>query len=295
MQKAIKAVAYVRVSSKEQAEKELSIPAQLEAIHNYCKQKGWTLVHEYIDAGKSAKTDERPEFQQMISAAKKANREFNTIVIHKFDRFSRNRDDHVIYKSLLKKIGVTVYSVTEQTDPETPHGFLLEGIMEVISEFYNMNLKNETMKGLTENAKKGFHNGGRPPYGFRLYRAKDSSGVEKTMYILGPENEVSVVKKIFNLFAENKLTAGQIANILNESAIPSYYGNKWRAPSVKQILKNEAYIGNMVWNMFSYADKVVKKPPDEWIRAENTHPGIVDKTTFYKIQNLLNRTRGVSQ
>lgn len=128
MAKEIRAVCYARVSSKEQAEKELSIPAQLEAIRNYCKQKGWKLVHEYIDAGKSAKTDDRTEFQRMIAMAKKQNRNFDIIVVHKFDRFSRNRDDHVIYKSLLKKMGVLVYSVTEQTDPETPHGFLLEGI-----------------------------------------------------------------------------------------------------------------------------------------------------------------------
>lgn len=155
MEKEIKVVAYARVSSKEQAEKELSIPAQLDAIRSYCKQKGWKLVHEYIDAGKSAKTDERPEFQRMITMAKRPNKGFEGIIVHKIDRFSRNRDDHVIYRSLLKKIGVTVYSVTEQqADPETPHGFLLEGIMEVISEFYNMNLKNETMKGMKENAER---------------------------------------------------------------------------------------------------------------------------------------------
>lgn len=76
MEKEIKAVAYARVSSKEQAEKELSIPAQLNAIRNYCKQKGWKPVHKYIDAGKSAKTDERPEFQRMVAMAKRPNRGF---------------------------------------------------------------------------------------------------------------------------------------------------------------------------------------------------------------------------
>lgn len=76
MQKEIKAVAYARVSSKEQAAKELSIPVQIEAIHNYCKQKSWKLVHEYINAGKSTKIDERPEFQRMIAMAKRPNRGF---------------------------------------------------------------------------------------------------------------------------------------------------------------------------------------------------------------------------
>jgi len=136
----LRIVAYARVSSKEQAEKELSIPAQLIAIRKYCQEKGWKLIEEYLDEGKSAKTAERPAFQRMIALAKRPNKGFDAIVVHKFDRFSRSREDHVIYKALLKKHGVTVHSATEQTDPDTPHGFLLEGMLEVISEFYNMNL-----------------------------------------------------------------------------------------------------------------------------------------------------------
>jgi len=215
MEKEIKAVAYARVSSKEQAEKELSIPAQLEAIRNYCKQKGWKLVHEYIDAGKSAKTDERPEFQRMVAMAKRPNRGFDAIIVHKIDRFSRNRDDHVIYKALLKKLGVTVYSLTEQTDPETPHGFLLEGIMEVISEFYNMNLKNETMKGMKENAKRGYHNGGQAPYGFRVSRIKDKGGKLRTIWVLGSSEEVDTIRRIFNLYVRENKGYKAIVNILN--------------------------------------------------------------------------------
>lgn len=280
MQKQTKAVAYARVSSKEQAEKELSIPAQLEAIRNYCKQKDITLIHEYIDAGKSAKTDERPEFQNMIATAKSPKRNFNAIIVHKFDRFSRNRDDHVIYKSLLKKIGVTVYSVTEQTDPDTPHGFLLEGIMEVISEFYNMNLKAESMKGLSENAKRGFHNGGRSPYGYRLYTS-EINGIKKTRYILGPEIEVETVKRIFHHRAYDHFSCAKIAMLLNEEGIPSYYGRKWPTGSIQTLLANEAYIGNLVWNMKEYGNGCRKKPESEWIRFENAHPAIVSREVFW--------------
>lgn len=98
----MKVVAYVRVSSERQAEKELSIPAQLKAIQQYCQEKGWIIVGEYIEKAKSAKTDNRPEFQKMIALAKRPNRPFDAIVVHKFDRFSRKRDDHVIYKALLR-------------------------------------------------------------------------------------------------------------------------------------------------------------------------------------------------
>ena len=106
------------------------------------------------------------------------------------------RDDHVIYKSLLKKMGVLVYSVTEQTDLETPHGFLLEGIMAVISEFYNLNLRNEVFKGMKENARRGFHNGGTAPYEYRLNKVAEASGATKSILAPRPDDEVTIVKNI---------------------------------------------------------------------------------------------------
>ena len=288
MQKQIKAVIYARVSSKEQADRETSIPAQLEVIRSYCNQKGWIIIEEFIDSGKSAKTDDRPEFQRMITLAKKKDREFNAIIVHKFDRFSRNRDDHIIYKSLLKKIGVTVYSVTEQTDPDTPHGFLLEGIMEVISEFYNMNLKEESTKGLKQNAMQGYHNGGRAPYGYRLSNTTSKSGAKKTTYILGPDNEVETVRRIFHMAAGGKNYC-QIAQALNDDNIPTYYNKHWKGGVIKRILRNEAYIGNMVWNITEYgSDK--RNPESEWIRFKNSHPTIVEHEVFILAKSLIYKT-----
>lgn len=280
MTKEIRAVAYARVSSKEQADKELSIPAQLEIIRDYCKQKGWKLIHEYIDAGKSAKTDERPEFQKMIAMAKRQNRNFDAIIVHKIDRFSRNRDDHVIYKSLLKKLGVSVYSVTEQTDPETPHGFLLEGIMEVISEFYNMNLKTETMKGMRENAKRGFHNGGLAPYGYRTDVFKDANGTTKSRWVLGPDDEVKTIRYIFDLYVHQNKGYKAIVAILNDEKIPSPTGKLWSWTTVWHILHNEAYIGQKIWNKFDYSTGKKKKPKEEWIISSDNQPSIIDRDTF---------------
>jgi DNA invertase Pin-like site-specific DNA recombinase len=285
MSNEIRAVAYARVSSKEQADKELSIPAQLEAIRNYCKQKGWKLITEYIDAGKSAKTDERPEFQRMIAMAKRQNRNFEIIVVHKFDRFSRNRDDHVIYKSLLKKLGVSVHSVTEQTDSETPHGFLLEGIMEVISEFYNMNLKNETMKGMRENAKRGFHNGGIAPYGYRTDVYRDAHGATKSVWVLGPDEEVRVIRRIFDLYVHQNKGYKAIVSILNEEKVPSPNGKLWSWSTVWHILHNEAYIGQKIWNKYDYSSGKKKKPKEEWIISTEGQPAIIDRDTFYAVES----------
>lgn len=181
----MKVAIYARVSSERQAEKELSIPAQIKAIQQYCQNKGWVIVKEFIEKGKSAKTDDRPEFQKMIALAKRPNRPFDAVVVHKFDRFSRKRDDHVIYKALLNQFGVKVISVTEQTEAETPQDLLLEGMLEVISEFFNANLAAEVRKGMTQNAKQGYSNGGTPPYGYRTEHIALGNQKTKAVWVPG--------------------------------------------------------------------------------------------------------------
>jgi len=157
-------VSYYRVSSDEQAQKDISIPAQQKAIHRFVESDpDMKLVSEFRDEGESAyhPADKRPGFCEMISYCKKHKPKF--ILVHKLDRFSRNREESIIFKSLLKKNGVTVKSITEVYDPETPSGFLYEGMIEVINQFYSMNLALETIKGLNENASRGFQNGGVAP------------------------------------------------------------------------------------------------------------------------------------
>lgn len=276
----MKVVAYARVSSRDQADMDLSIPAQLKAIRKHCQDKGWSLVGEYIDEAKSAKTADRPNFQRMVALAKKSNRHFDAIIVHKFDRFSRSREDHVIYKALLKKHGVTVLSVTEQTDPDTPHGFLLEGMLEVISEFYNLNLANETRKGMVENAKRGFHNGGNAPYGYRNHRFEQNGAIKST-WVLGPDQEVATVQRIFHLYAYEGHGYKKIASILNEEQVPGPTKKAWSYTTIWHILHNEAYLGIRVWNKQDYKTPGKKyKPKTEWIKTDKAHPAIISQEVF---------------
>ena len=104
----MKAAIYARVSSEKQAEKDLSIPAQLKALRRYALDRGWEIVSEYIDEAESAKSAGRPAFQEMIAAAKKKERLFDSILVWKLSRFARNREDSIIYKSVLLKRGISV-------------------------------------------------------------------------------------------------------------------------------------------------------------------------------------------
>ena len=146
---------YARFSSDNQRTE--SIDAQIRAMKAYCQQRRFVIVNTYIDEAKSATTDRRPAFQQMIADSK--DRNFNILLVHKLDRFARNRYDSAVYKRELKKNGVTVYSVLENLD-DSPESIMMESVLEGMSEYYSQNLAREVMKGMRETALQGKHTGG---------------------------------------------------------------------------------------------------------------------------------------
>lgn len=283
----MKVAMYVRVSSDRQAEKELSIPAQMKAIQQYCQSKGWVIINEFIEKGKSAKTDDRDEFQKMIALAKRSNCSFEAVVVHKFDRFSRKRDDHVIYKALLAQVGVKVISVTEQTEADTPQNMLLEGMLEVISEFFNANLAVEVRKGMKQNAKLGYNNGGTPPYGYRTEHVAMGSQKTKAVWVLGPREEVDTIRWMFNQYSYENIGYKKISSLLNERGVPTQKGGQWSATTIRAMIHNESYIGRKIWNKQDYQTKGKKwRDRSEWIITENAHPAIINEELFSLCQQI---------
>lgn len=127
-------------------------------MREHAQKNNWIVCKEFIDEAESARTADRPAFQEMISYSKKKEKLFEIILIWKFSLFARNREDAIIYKSLLRKHGVPVISINEQVD-DTPSGKFLEGIIEVMDEFYSSNLAQDTIRELKENAGRGLQNG----------------------------------------------------------------------------------------------------------------------------------------
>ncbi|MBF0342245.1 MAG: recombinase family protein [Magnetococcales bacterium] len=272
-------VTYYRVSSEEQAQKDLSIPAQRKILNNWLESRpDLRLVQEFVDEGHSAfsPANKRPGFTEMIAHCRKGG--VDVILVHKLDRFSRNREESILFKSLLKRHKVAVKSITEDFDSDTPQGFLLEGMIEVINQFYSMNLGTEVMKGLKENAERGFYNGGTAPYGYRKRLVSEVPGKKQCKLVLGPDEEVSTVREIFHLSVQEGLGARRIAEHLNKNGPPSPTGGHWHISSVYNILTQRAYIGDTVWNR--KRDSKTPKPKGEWVVTENTHPPIIDRETF---------------
>lgn len=272
----MKVALYARVSSEKQAEKELSIPAQLKALREYATKNGYIVVREFVDEAETARTSNRPAFKEMISLSRLNPPPFEAILTWKFSRFARNREDSIIYKSLLRKKGIQVISINEPID-NTPSGKLLEGIIEVIDEFYSENLAQDVVRGMSESVSRGFFCGGVIPLGYQRVVVND--GQVKRSKLELDEARALVVKRMFSECLEGKGTR-EIGRSLNKAGIVTRKGKKWNPTSVYQILTNEVYTGTLVWGK-------KRKKKGLPLRVKHAFPEIVDIETFKKVRSIL--------
>lgn len=277
-----RAALYARFSSDNQRTE--SIDAQIRAMTEYCHQQHWRIVATYVDEAKSATSDDRPDFQRMIQDSGKDL--FDIVLVHKLDRFSRNRYDSAIYKSKLKKNHVGIASVLERID-DSPESIILESVLEGVNEYYSKNLSRETKKGLKENALKSIHNGGCCPLGFCL-------NAERRLEI--EPHEAEAVKIIFEMY-DNGYGYGEIINYLNAKGFKTKKGVSFGKNSLYEILRNEKYSGTFVYNRSAEKSFGCKrnnhsnKPDSEVIRIENGCPQIVSKELFERVQIRMNHNK----
>ena len=224
------AVIYARYSSDSQREE--SIEGQIRECTAYAKKNGITIVKHYIDRAISAKTDNRPEFQQMIKDSDK--KLFDIVLVWKLDRFARNRYDSARYKTQLKKNGVKLMSATEIIS-EGPEGIILESVLEGYAEYYSADLAEKVVRGQTENILKGRCNGGRGTFGYTL-------DPERKFHI-DPLTSPFVLES-FKKYDEGS-TMKEIRDWLNENGIKNPVGGAFTYNSVEHMLKNRRYIGEL--------------------------------------------------
>lgn len=228
MQDKKRAVIYARYSSDNQREE--SIEGQLRECQAYLKAKGYVLVGSYIDSALSARTDDRPDFQRMISDSSK--RIFDIVLVWKLDRFSRNRLDSLQYRAILKKNGVDLISATENIS-DGPEGVLLDSLLTGIAEYYSKDLSQKVRRGMTENVINGKVNGGTTTLGYKR---------ENGRYVID-ETDANLVRIIFNLYFQGTMTANKIGKYLKEKKLTNSNGKYVTHATVARTLSNRRYIG----------------------------------------------------
>lgn len=269
-----KAALYAMYSSDNQRSE--SIDAQLRAMQNYCQQNHILIVETYIDEAKSATTDHRPSFQKMIADSKY--HQFNIILVHKLDRFARNRYDSAVYKRELKKNGVSVYSVLEDLD-DSPESIMMESMLEGMSEYYSQNLAREVMKGMRETALQCKHTGGKPPLGYDL----NTDGK-----LIINQGEAEVVQQIFKMYLGN-YSYSKMAEVLNKKGYRTKTGSLFRKNSFYSILRQEKYTGVYIWNRASAKQNGMRnnhksKALKDQVMIQGGCPNIISRSYFEEVQ-----------
>lgn len=231
------AVAYYRYSS--QSQNEASIEQQREHAHLYAKAHGLQIIMEYEDKAVSGTTDNRPNYQRMLTEIidiKPA-----ALILWKTDRLGRNRYDLAIAKKTIRDAGCQIHYVAEAIPNDSPEATLMEGMLESMAEFYSMQLRQNIIRGMTYNAENALFNG---------HKILGYKKGEDKRYITD-EATAPIVQKIFNDYADGK-PVQKIVTELNEQGIKTSRENKYTINSLRTILNNKAYTG-----LYRFGDIVI--------------------------------------
>lgn len=265
------AAAYIRVSTEDQSE--FSPDSQLEKIKLYAQRNKILLPKEFIfsDEGISGRnTGKRPAFNEMIGLAKRKPKPFDVILVWKYSRFARNREDSVVYKSMLRKqLNIDVVSISEDVGDDKM-SVLFEAMIEAMDEYYSINLAEEVKRGMTEKAKRGGVLS-IPAFGYK---------VENSEFIIVPE-EAQVIRKVFNDYISGKGFLS-IARALNALGVKTHRGNRIENRTVEYWLNNPVYTGKTRWNPDGKLSR--NYAADTAIISDGTHTPIIDMTTWEAAQ-----------
>jgi site-specific DNA recombinase len=272
-----RAVSYLRVSTKEQAERDgdpegFSIPAQRQANLRAAESLGADVVAEFVDRGESARSAARPELQRMLKFVEAE--PISYCIVHKVDRLARNRVDDVEINLALTKAGARLISATENID-ESPSGMLLHGIMSSIAEFYSRNLANEVIKGLSQKAKAG-GTIARAPLGYLNIRTTDGEGREARTVVVD-EHRAPLIAWAFERYANGDISIRRLAlelevRGLTSRSTPKRPSRAIYANQLHKMFLNPYYKGEVHFQGVSFVGR---------------HTPLVSETIWQKVQDTM--------
>ena len=270
------AAGYVRVSTDDQGE--YSPDSQIKLLREFAKKNGYILPDEYIfrdDGISGRKAKNRPEFMRMIATAKIKPKLFDVILVWKFSRFARSREDSIVFKSMLRKqCGIDVISISEPIG-EDKTSILMEAIFEAMDEYYSLNLSEEVKRGMLEKVSRGEVV---TPPSFGYY-------VENNVYIPHPD-EAPIIPKIFNSYLAGVGTR-RIALNLGAEGVRTKRGNLPDNRFVEYILRNPLYVGKLRWSKDGRAASKRDYTNENIIIVDGKHQPLIDIDTWNAVQEKL--------
>jgi DNA invertase Pin-like site-specific DNA recombinase len=298
------AAEYVRMSTEHQ---QYSTENQQKVIRDYARNRGMAIVRTYTDAGKSGlRIDGRDALKQLIQDVESGRADFKAILVYDVSRWGRfqDADESAYYEYICRRSKIAVHYCAEQFENDgSPVSTIVKGVKRAMAGEYSRELSAKVFIGQCRLIELGYRQGGSPGFGLRRM-LRDASGVEKgrlkrgeqksiqtdrVILVPGPADEVGTVREIYRAFVEEGKTEAGIAQALNARGIFTDLGRPWTRGTVRQVLINEKYIGNNVYNRVSFKlkRKRVANPPEMWIRRDAAFEPVVSPEMFTRAEVII--------
>lgn len=300
----VRAAEYVRMSTEQQ---KYSTENQSDAIREYAVRHDMEIVKTYSDAGKSGlKIEGRDALKQLIHDVEGGQAGFDAILVYDISRWGRfqDADESAYYEYICRRQGVSVHYCAEQFENDgSPVSTIVKGVKRAMAGEYSRELSAKVFAGQCRLIELGYRQGGMAGYGLRRMRIDQndtpqgilkfgehkSLQTDRVILVPGPKEEVETVRWMYHQFTEGGNVEGEIAAALNEKGHKTDLGRSWTRGTVHQILTNEKYIGNNVYNRqsFKLKKKRIVNDPAIWIRADGAFEAIIDPKLYYTAQGII--------
>ncbi len=299
-----RAAMYVRMSTDHQ---KYSTENQADAIKEYAARNDIEIIETYADSGKSGLSiDGRDALKRLIDDVQEGRAAFNMILVLDVTRWGRfqDADESAYYEYICRRAGIDVQYVAEQFENDgSPVSTIVKGVKRAMAGEYSRELSTKVFAGQCRLIEMGYRQGGPAGYGLRrvlvdehgeqkaeLKRGEHKSlQTDRVILMPGPSDEIENVRWVYRAFTEEGLRESQIASLLNQRGVLTDLGRAWTRGTVHEVLTNEKYIGNNVFNRTSYKLKKrhVVNTPDMWVRADGVFEGIVEPSYFFTAQGII--------
>jgi len=300
----IPAAQYVRMSTDHQR---YSTENQREAIQKYAAQHGFEIVRTYADQGKSGLSlDGRDALKQLIQDVQSSRPEYRAILVYDISRWGRfqDADESAYYEYVCRRAGIRVVYCAEPFENDgSPMSVIMKSVKRAMAGEYSRELSNKVFMGQCRLIELGYRQGGSPGFGLRrllLDESRSPKGqlqpgerkslqTDRVILMPGPDREITVVREVYEQFVQRRLAERDIADRLNARGIRTDLGRAWTRGTVHQLLTNEKYVGNNVYNRTSFKlkQKHVRNAPEMWVRHDGAFEGVVSLELFSAAQQVI--------
>ena len=265
----------------------MSIPDQRRQALAYCAARGWDVAIEFVEPGMSGTDDRRPELQRLLDMATAGGAPFEVVLVHSFSRFARDHFALEMHVRRLRKAGVRLVSITQDLG-EDPMSMMVRQVFALFDEYQSKENAKHTLRAMQENARQGFWNGSKAPYGYAVVAAEQRGAKTKKRLAIDPV-EAEVIRLIFRLFREGDGASGPmgvkaVTSWLNEHGYRTRLGARWGIGQLHGILTRATYKGEHRFNRKIWKTRQAKPDADHVPVAVDP---IIDAETFDAVQAAL--------